>query len=173
MGYLMKGKKSWKDCGTILNKVAKGENYTWGLRFYKLLIECFRSWDAIDVSKNISESWNKLKVAVPICEDIIYYEYPADELPRRHKKLNELYNEDEGEIEKEASLKNQSDLYNKIDRELNDFRGLKQEYLDQLYEEYYDEEKIKDAQINFENFYDNRAEILAENIVSQGQKVNS
>ncbi len=48
----MKNKKDWRDCGTILNKKAKPgeEGYLWGLRFYKLLLECFMMWGMMDAN---------------------------------------------------------------------------------------------------------------------------
>ena len=52
MGYVMKNKNDWRECGTILSKTAKPgeEGYLWGLRFYKLLLECFLMWGMMDAS---------------------------------------------------------------------------------------------------------------------------
>jgi len=42
----MQNKKNWIDCGNIHSKNAKkfDEDYVWGLKFYVLILECFKYW---------------------------------------------------------------------------------------------------------------------------------
>lgn len=57
----MKKKEKWIDCGNIHNKKVKKfeENYIWGLKFYTLLLECFKIWSIID-DVNFGEKANYL-----------------------------------------------------------------------------------------------------------------
>lgn len=80
-----------KDCGTILKKTAKGEEYAWGVRFYKLLTECFQAWAIMDEKGEIGQSFEELKAAgVPLMEDNVYYEADASKLPQQHQTLDKL-----------------------------------------------------------------------------------
>jgi hypothetical protein len=69
----MKDKTRLAECGTILNKSAAGEDYKWGLRFYILLLECFRQWTVYTEDQDFSTKFARLKEAVPVVEDEIYY----------------------------------------------------------------------------------------------------
>ena len=72
MAYTMKKKDDWKDCGDILNKQAKKGDleYLWGLRFYQLLIDCFKVWMLLDIQ--FEKNFEKIQRDCPLQEEMIY-----------------------------------------------------------------------------------------------------
>ena len=86
----MKDKNNVERCGTILNKSAVGNEYLWGLRFYILLIECFRQWAAFTEDPDLIQKYNRLKETVPIFEDDVYYFQALESDGLDHHKVDEL-----------------------------------------------------------------------------------
>lgn len=86
----MRDKKSVSQCGTILNKSATGAEYKWGLRFYILLIECFRQWAAFTADDEINSKYNDLHSKVPVLEDDVYYFQALENQLLNHTKADEL-----------------------------------------------------------------------------------
>lgn len=70
---LMKDKTQVGACGSVLNKTAEGDDYWWGVRFYILLIECFREWATFTDDTDFSDRFEWLKKVVPYIDEDIYY----------------------------------------------------------------------------------------------------
>lgn len=89
----MRDKKNVASCGTVLNKSAKGNEYRWGLRFYILLIECFRQWASFTADDEINSKYNDLRKKVPIIEDDVYYFQALEHQYLDHHKADQLLND--------------------------------------------------------------------------------
>lgn len=77
----MKEKQRIGDCGTVLNKSATGDEYKWGVRFYVLLLECFKQWTLYTEDADFAQKYERLKEAVPLVEDEFYYpQYIMDQV---------------------------------------------------------------------------------------------
>lgn len=86
----MKEKQRVGDCGTVLNKSATGDEYKWGLRFYVLLLECFKQWTLYTEDADFAQKYERLKEAVPLVEDEFYYpQYIMDQV-LDHSKADAL-----------------------------------------------------------------------------------
>lgn len=109
----MKGNRSLRDCGTVLKKNAKGDEYTWGLRFFKLLTECFKAWSIMDEKGDIAKSYDELRAGgVPMIEQVVYYEFDASQLPTQHQVLDKLIAEDNNNGNTAAPGKIDDNRYN-------------------------------------------------------------
>lgn len=92
----MKGNRSVRECGTVLKKTATGDEFTWGLRFYKLLTECFQAWAIMDEKGDIAKSLEELQLSgIPMLDEVIYYKVDASNLPAQHRALETLLNQNE------------------------------------------------------------------------------
>ena len=171
MGFIVKDKESWKDCGIILNKTAKGENYIWGLRFYKLLMECFQNWSIIDETGNIAETFEKLKNSVDICDTMVYYDCEIEDLEERHEVLQNLYDGKKNDYDnsvKNDNLKNDDD---DVLKDYDDFKNLKNEYINSLFSKNSEGYEISNCQSDYSDFIKNRAEKMANDFYSDGREI--
>jgi hypothetical protein len=166
MGWIVKDKESWKDCGTILNRTAKGENYIWGLRFYKLLLECFQNWAIIDESGNIAEAFEKLKNSVDICETMVYWDCEPEEIEEKHEVLQKLYegNNKNGNEMKITKNNNQED---DIIEDCEKFKELKENYINELFNRNVNAIQIEKKQNNYEDFFLQKGKKIANNILDR------
>lgn len=206
--HSMKGNKGLRDCGTVLKKNAKGEEYTWGLRFFKLLTECFKAWSIMDEKGDIAKSYDELRAGgVPMIEQVIYYEFDAAQLPSQHQLLERLISEEEVKSSTNPLQNNResdnkynsgfqmmynsnnisnaltpnhpkvqnsnnilADLNMKTDYDkktlkthpvVAEFREMKQLYLDALFKEKIDPNRIVEGQICFQSYFDSQREELS------------
>ena len=86
----MKDKETVGECGTVLNKSAAGEDYKWGLRFYVLLIECFREWASAMDDADIIQKYARIKEVAPILEEDVYYFQALEHAPLDHSRVDEI-----------------------------------------------------------------------------------
>ncbi len=89
----MKDKETVGECGTVLNKSATGEDYKWGLRFYVLLIECFREWASAMDDADIIQKYARIKEVAPILEEDVYYFQALEHAPLDHSRVDEILKE--------------------------------------------------------------------------------
>ena len=89
----MKDKETVGECGTVLNKSAAGEDYKWGLRFYVLLIECFREWASAMDDADIIQKYARIKEVAPILEEDVYYFQALEHAPLDHSRVDEILRE--------------------------------------------------------------------------------
>lgn len=201
----MKGHKYLKDCGSILKKNAKGEEYTWGLRFFKLLTECFKAWSIMDEKGDIAKSYDELRAGgVPMVDQVIYYEVDASQLPVQHQALEKLISEEDnkgnstpvginkadenrfdndsnglklantyGEMQArpQPNYQNYDNILGELDQDpiedkdklnpiVEEFQQMKQGYLRALFADNPDANRIMEAQICFQSFFDAQKEEL-------------
>lgn len=71
---MMKDNVQISDCGTVLNKSAVGDDFKWGLRFYILLLNCFKQWAAFTDDDDIKARRDELDQHISTYEDVYYFQ---------------------------------------------------------------------------------------------------
>lgn len=210
-----------RECGTILRKAAKDDDYTWGVRFYKLLSECFQAWAIMDESGEIAQSYEELRASgIPLLDEVVYYEIDASKLPGQHRVLEKILSAEEtGANHNSKDVKepifpheylynpynahengNNSDVYltqgqskpnalmstnrqinqyydqmsdnrpNKFNSgAINELTQMKNEYLDALYSERTDPNRIIESQACFQSFFEAQQEELSKVLFGETQ----
>lgn len=153
----MKDKKSVENCGTILIKSAKDDEYKWGLRFYILLIECFRQWAAFTEDSDFIQKFNRLKEKVPILEDDVYYFQALENNRLDHHKVDEMLQDfHEGTISPmNPKINVQSNPPALSDpQEITELKKYKEKYLKAVFDKVSDVPLISEEHFMYQSLFD-------------------
>jgi hypothetical protein len=149
----MKDKNNVGECGTVLNKSANGEEYKWGLRFYVLLIECFREWAAATDDVDITQKYTRIKEIAPILEEDVYYFQALENAPLDHGPVDEIHKYFMSMSPDFRSPRNQQipDNFPPIIIELDTF---KKNFIDSLFSQAPNAQSIVENQIMYQTYFD-------------------
>ena len=166
----MKDKTRLSDCGSVLNKSASGEDYKWGLRFYVLLLECFKQWTIYTEDPDFVQKYNRIKETIPLVEDDYYYPQTITSKLLDHSKVDLLLGQPKREKPQVSPKQQDFQSVQPESKEIQELSKLQQQYFNCLFTKTPDIPLISEQHMILQSYFDSVKTKLSSSSLPAHQK---